>query len=200
MLLLSIHLALLRSASLSPPSITTHTYFYTLSDRNVLDLLRHPPRYVQQSSSTTYLPRDKSSHPTFPFFSSYALQNGLTSCYIHITNNIIFLKVVNFVLYAGFKWLVKYPLPDGPCLRSCLKRPAKEPEPTFLDPFKGFAKTVRKTVRKTALVVTGNAKKVKIQATPTNSRVVFRWIDKKKDCFHRAKKRRQVPKRLATRR
>ncbi|MCJ1343246.1 hypothetical protein MMC31_001439 [Peltigera leucophlebia] len=104
------------------------------------------------------------------------------------------LLVVNFVLYTVSKCPVKCPIPDRQYLRPCLKKPAEEPklgQPTFLDSVKGFAKTVKKTFLK----VTGKAKRVKIEAAPTNCLVVFRWIDKEKDCFHRVKKRRQVPKR-----
>lgn len=193
---ISLHTAVDCSYSLSislcfviPASITTHK-IYAPSDRNELDWLRRPTRYVNKAAVlrlplTTII-------TLFPSFHVY----NLVYQFINVTD--AFIKIVaNFGLYATFKHLVKCQVVQGPHLRSCLKNPVKKPESEaklanrkFLDSVKAVTKTVKKTIA----VLTGKTKKVKIQATPTKSLVVFRWIDNKKDCFHQAQRRRRAPK------
>lgn len=102
--------------------------------------------------------------------------------------------VATLGLYIVLKCLLGSGSAYGPYRRSCLKRPAKESQPGAKPRFLDSVNACIKTAKKAILVRTGKSKKVMILATPTKSRVVCRWIDKKKHCFQK------VEKRVATRR
>lgn len=75
---------------------------------------------------------------------------------------------------------------------SCMKKPANEPgtgpKPRFLD----FVNTYISTIKKTIFVQTGKDKKGIIQAISIKSRIVCHWINKKKHCFQKVKKTKQM--------